>query len=112
MKAHIPEHTLIDYQFDLLSEEQINSVTAHLEECSECRQRLEAVNEKFAVLDVLKETHTAPAHIINDVLQNVKVDKAQHVFSFPRYRWIAYPLTAAAALIVAVLCGTADRTIL
>jgi hypothetical protein len=103
MKAHISEHTLIDYQFDLLSDEQNSSVAAHLEECSECRQRQEAVAGKFAALDVLKEEVTAPPHVINTVLERVKIDKAQNIFSFHRYRWITYPLTAAAALFVAAV---------
>ena len=55
MNQHLTEQQLIDYQFKLASEPDMNAAQTHLDDCEECRQRLQGLVRKFATLDLLRE---------------------------------------------------------
>ncbi len=54
MNEHLTEQQLIDCQFKLADEAGLNAARTHLDECAECRQRLEKLVRKFAALDLLR----------------------------------------------------------
>jgi hypothetical protein len=55
MNGHLTEQQLIDYQFTLASDAGMEQARTHLEQCEACRERLAALNRKFAALDLLRE---------------------------------------------------------
>jgi len=105
MERHLTERELIEYRFRLASDEQAGSGGEHLARCAECRQRLEALNRKFASLDLLREDVHASEELISQVLAQTKEPARPKVVPLFRRPWVG---AVAAVLVVgfAVLIGS------
>ena len=64
MKPHLTERQLIEYQFNLASQADVEQIAAHLEQCSDCRRRAEQLKRKFAALDLLRGEIEVPEDLI------------------------------------------------
>jgi hypothetical protein len=93
---HLTEDTLIQYQFDLLSESKRQKAAEHLEACAECRQALTALQEKFGVLDVLNAEETLPQELVAATVAGAQ--RPRSAGWKPALSW--RPLLAAAAVLV------------
>jgi hypothetical protein len=91
MKSHLPQDTLIQYQFDLLEEAQRHEAAAHLNECSLCRQKLEGVRRQFSTLDVLNnEDATLPDELIQKTLASLRQTKPMPTITpWTGFKWMA-----------------------
>ncbi len=110
MERHLTERELIEYRFRLASDEQTRSGGEHLARCADCREHLEALNRKFASLDLLHEDVHASEELISQVLAQTKDDGRRTMDDgrfIPRLwsRWVG---AVAAVLVVgiAVLIGS------
>ena len=104
MKPHLTEDMLIQYQFDLLTEEQANEARSHLDECSTCRQQMERLSAKFSALDLLADDADISDELIGRTIANSKKSKPigkRLLISTPQ--WFS---AAAAILIVGLLAAT------
>jgi hypothetical protein len=97
MENHLTENELIEYQFKLGSQEQQNASSEHLAGCAECRQRLEKLIKKFAVLDLLREDAHVSEELIAQVLEQAKQPARQKVVPLYKSPWMG----AVAAVLVA-----------
>ncbi len=70
MNQHLTEQQLIDYQFKLADAAGMNAAQAHLDECEECRQRLQKLVRKFATLDLLREEVEVPEGLLSKTVEN------------------------------------------
>jgi hypothetical protein len=100
MKAHLTERELIEYQFKLVPEARIGQAEQHLEACSECRQSLERMKNRFAALDLLR----ADVEISEDLISRVVEHAGRPVAT--KKIWLRGPVwigTAAAVLLMGSL---------
>ena len=67
MKGHLTEKELIEYQFKLASDTQTESITEHLQSCSQCSEHLEQLKKKFASLDLLHEDVGVTEELVSKV---------------------------------------------
>jgi len=110
MKRHLTERELIEYQFKLASDIQVEKTAEHLEECGECRGRLERLKRKFAALDLLREEVKVSDDLISQVAEQARSAQGAveaRVVWFKKLAWIG---TAAAVLVVALLLLVPDLT--
>jgi hypothetical protein len=70
MNQHLTEQQLIDYQFKLASEPDMNAARAHLDECEECRQSLQKLVRKFAALDLLHGEIDVSESLLSKTVEN------------------------------------------
>ena len=95
---HINEDTLIQYRFDLLEEDKRPAVKAHLDECRQCREHLEALTAKFSSLDLLGDEVEPSEVLVQKILRNNNRPATNTLWNK-----VQYYLSAAAVLIVAGL---------
>jgi hypothetical protein len=100
MNQHLTEQQLIDYQFKLASEPGMNAARTHLDECEECRQRLQKLVRKFATLDLLREGVEVPEGLLSKTVENAVQARPGRVI------WL-YRLPALGAVAAAVIVGAA-----
>jgi hypothetical protein len=100
MNQHLTEQQLIDYQFKLADAAGASAAQAHLDECDECRQRLEKLVRKFATLNLLRGEIEVSENLLSKTVENaVQVRPA-------RVMWL-YRLPAAGAIAAAIIVGAA-----
>ena len=78
--SHVTYDELIKYQFKLISGQEAEKIAAHLKECSDCRNQLEQIKQRFAALDVLRDDVTASESLISQAL--ARVDKKARIRKF------------------------------
>jgi hypothetical protein len=100
MKTHLTERELIEYQFRLAPEAQIEQALQHLEACSECRESLERLGRTFAALDLLREDAEVSEQLISKVVEGAGRPAAAKVVRLRGPVWIG---AAAAALLMGSL---------
>ncbi len=107
---HVNEDRLIQYAFDLLDTKQQKDTAAHLEQCADCRTKLEQIQKQFAALDVLKEDAALSEELIRQTLA-VKAERRKSpdgtvgnadIKTIPFYRKVWVEWTAAAAAVVLI----------
>ncbi|MBL7214041.1 MAG: DUF4139 domain-containing protein [Phycisphaerae bacterium] len=98
---HVNEDKLIQYAFDLLETEQQNEIARHLEQCPDCRTKMEQIQKQFAVLDVLNED----AALSEELIQQTLAQKAAGAKTIRFYRrlWVEWTAAAAAVLLICAL---------
>ena len=69
MKRHLTEKELIEYQFKLASDTQMNEAAEHIEGCGQCRENLEKLQRKYAALDLLGEKTEISEDLISSVTE-------------------------------------------
>jgi len=100
MKGHLTDKELIEYQFKLVSDAQMEDIAEHLEGCAQCREQLEQLKGKFAALDLLREDVEVSEDLISQVVEQAKQPVQPQVVSIWRTRWIR---AAAAVLMVGLM---------
>ena len=65
---HLNEDKLIQYAFDLAEPGDRENIQSHLDECGDCRDALEALKAKFAVMDTLAEEVPPSEELIQQTL--------------------------------------------
>ena len=100
MKDHLTERELIEYQFELVPDARLEKIAGHLQDCAQCRQRLEQLKRKFAALELLWEEIEPSDDLISRVLAEVSKPVRARAVSFRRPAWIG---AAAAVLLMASL---------
>jgi hypothetical protein len=100
MNQHLTEQQLINYQFKLADEPGMNAARTHLDECEECRQRLEKLVRKFATLDLLHDEIGVCDRLLSKTVENAVQARPARVM------WL-YRLPAAGAVAAAVIVGVA-----
>ncbi len=100
MNKHLTEQQLIDYQFKLADEADLNEARAHLERCAQCRQNLERLVRKFATLDLLRGEIKASEDLLGKTVENAT--KAHR----SRVLWL-YRVPVLGAVAAAVIVGAA-----
>lgn len=100
MKPHLTERQLIEYEFELAPDVQMEQIAGHLEDCPRCRQRLEQLKRKFAALELLREQLEPSEDLISRVVTQASEPVRARVVSFRRPAWIG---AAAAVLLMASL---------
>jgi len=98
MNRHLTEQQLIDYQFKLASDADMEQARAHLDQCEACRRRLAGLNRKFAALDLLRDEVKPSDALIARTVENAKAPRARVIplLSLP---WLG---ATAAAIVVGV----------
>lgn len=101
-KNHLTEKDLIEYQFKLASQEQIEKAAEHLKECEKCRRLNERLEAKFSSLELLREDPQLNEELVSRVLVNIKKSRRAKLKSrtFKIPAWIG---AAAAVLLVTSL---------
>jgi hypothetical protein len=97
MNRHLTEQELIEYQFKLASDVQMEDITGHLEDCTQCRGHLEKIQRKFASLDLLREEVKASDDLISSVVEHSRQTVQTRVTWFKQPAWLS---AAAAVLLV------------
>jgi hypothetical protein len=87
MENHLTENELIEYQFKLGSQEQQNTSRKHLAACTECQERLEKLNKKFAYLDLLREDAHVSEELISQVMAQAKEPARRKFVPFYKSHW-------------------------
>jgi hypothetical protein len=101
MKQHLPQDVLIQYQFDLLEEARHHEVTAHLEECGQCRQALEGVKRQFSALDVLDTEEALSDQLVQKTLASIHQSKEPGITG--RRVWVKWGAIAAGIVLAAAI---------
>ncbi len=107
MKGHLTEQELIEYQFKLASDIQMEEIAEHLKSCAQCREHLELLKKKFSSLDLLREDVRVSEHLISRIVEQAKQPAQPKVVSFWRPRWIS---AAAAVLVLGLMLVVAHLT--
>ena len=94
MISHLTEDQLIKYHFKLSDPAEIESIAAHLNDCSRCGEALEKLKTKFASLDLLAGKTGVSEDLIAKTLAGAKKTPRTKIMPLPV--WI----TAAAAVII------------
>ncbi len=78
---HLTERELIDYRFGLGRPELARRVEGHLEECAECRGKLEELKRRFAALDLLGAEEEVSEGLVAQVLAEARraVGRGRHL---------------------------------
>jgi hypothetical protein len=100
MKYHLTERELIEYQFKLASERQIQKISVHLKDCAQCQQSLGELKARFSALELVREELEPSEELISRVLAEVSRPMPAKVVSFGRPAWIG---AAAAVLLMGAL---------
>ena len=72
MKRHLTERELIECQFNLASDTRLKEIAGHLEGCAQCREHLEQLKRKFAVLALLREETKVSDDLISRVIEQAE----------------------------------------
>jgi len=96
MNRHLTERELIEYQFKLTSDRQMQGFAAHLDGCVQCQEALAQLNRRFAALELLCEDVMASEDLISKVVEHARQPVTPRVVAFSKYHWIG----AAAAVLV------------
>ena len=97
MNRHLKEQELIEFQFNLSSDEQRAEISGHLESCVQCRENLEKLQGKFGALDLLREEVKASNDLISSVVEQASQPVRASIISFRKPAWLG---AAAAVLLV------------
>ncbi|MCL5280828.1 MAG: hypothetical protein M1376_13080 [Planctomycetes bacterium] len=100
MNQHLTEQQLIDSQFKLADAAARNAAQAHLDECEECRRKLQTLARKFATLDLLRGEIEVSKDLLSKTVENAAQARPARVI------WL-YRLPAAGAVAAAVIVGVA-----
>jgi hypothetical protein len=100
MKRHLTEQELIEYQFKLATEAQMEEIADHLQDCVQCSERLEELERKFAALDLLREEPKVSEDLISQVIEQARKPVQAKVVPIRKRVWIA---AAAAVLLIGLL---------
>jgi len=100
MKRHLTERELIEYQFELASEQRKGEIAGHLQDCARCQTRLEQLKRKFEALELLREELEPSDDLISRVLAEVGKPVRARAVSLRRPAWIG---AAAAVLLMGSL---------
>lgn len=100
MNQHLPEQQLIDYQFKLADAAGMNAAQTHLDDCEECRQRLQGLVRKFATLDLLREDVGISEGLLSKTVESVVQARPGRAI------WLSR-LPALGAVAAAVMVGVA-----
>ncbi len=84
MNQHLTEQQLIDYQFKLASEPGASAAQAHLDECEECRQRLQKLVRKFATLDLLRGEIEVSEGLLSKTVENAVQNRSMGILPMCR----------------------------
>ncbi len=112
MNQHLTEQQLIDYQFKLADAAGMNAAQAHLDECEECRQRLQKLVRKFASLDLLREEVEVPEGLLSRTVENAtQAHRGRLIWLYrvPTLGAVAAALMAGAALLLVSRSGQDNR---
>ncbi len=101
-KNHLTEKDLIEYQFKLASQEQIEKAAKHLRECEKCRRLNERLEAKFSSLELLREEPQLNEELVSRVLVDIKTSRRAKLKS-RKFKTSAWMGAAAALLLVASL---------
>ncbi len=110
---HLNDDNLIQYAFNLLETKQQTEFSRHLEQCSDCREKLTRIQQQFASLDALGEDEILSEELIDKTLAvraerrespRAAADNAcrQSGDSRPRAftRWVEWTAAAAAVVLI------------
>jgi hypothetical protein len=110
---HLNDDNLIQYAFNLLETKQQTEFSRHLEQCSDCREKLTRIQQQFASLDALGEDEILSEELIDKTLAvraerrkspDAAADNAcrQSGDSRPRAftRWVEWTAAAAAVVLI------------
>ncbi len=109
MNNHLADRQILDARFKLCTDAQAYAVNAHLAECAECRNRADALKQKFASLDLLRGDARASEQLIAETLRQVRSEPEPKTVFLPRLGWLAGTAAAAALLLVIFLAGPLAR---
>ncbi|MHC4704825.1 MAG: DUF4139 domain-containing protein [Planctomycetota bacterium] len=111
MKAHLTERELIEYQFKLAPEAQIEQAEQHLEACRDCRESLERLKNRFAALDLLREEVEVSEQLISKAVEHAGKPAARRTIWLRGPAWIgaaAAVLLMGSLVLVSVLRGPTE----
>ncbi len=103
---HRTEQELIEYQFKLASDSQMGQIAEHLEKCSQCREHLEQLKQRFASLDLLCDQITVSDDLVARVVEEAGRPVQRKIIPFRKPVWIG---AAAAVLMAGLLLLLADN---
>jgi len=101
MRRHLTERELIEYRFNLASENRVKEIAAHLQECGDCSGRLEELNRKFSALDLLRGEVEVSEELISKALSRAEQPVRAKKVHLKKLFWIG--AAAAAFLVGAIL---------
>jgi hypothetical protein len=101
MKSHLTEDILIQYQFDLLDDAQRCEVSAHLDECGQCREKLERIRRQFSALNVLDNEAAVSDELIQKTIASIRQPKSLRPGA--RRPWMGWMAIAAGIVLAASL---------
>ena len=104
MNNHLTDRQILDARFKLCTDAQADAVNAHLAECADCRNRADALKQKFTSLDLLRGGTSASEQLIAETLRQVRNEPEPKTILLPRLGWLA-GTAAAAALVVVFFAG-------
>jgi hypothetical protein len=97
MKAHLTEQQLIEYQFKLASDVQVEEISGHLKDCAQCREHLERLQRKFSSLELLRDEIKASEELISRVVEQAEQPIKTRIVRFRKPAWLG---AVAAVLLV------------
>lgn len=103
---HIPIHKLSEYIDGILDAREKDEINVHLASCQECRKNVDQLNKMIAMLSAMN-TISLPKPFAVNTLSAIKKKNSRR----RNLRSIAGSLTAAAAVLFAVITFLPDSTI-
>ena len=97
MTEHLTEQELIDFAYELASEQAMQSARAHLAGCESCRGAMESLKRKFAALDLLRD-EIKPSPELIERAAHVAAVPPSGTISLPRYMFWFSGLAAAVVI--------------
>jgi hypothetical protein len=91
MNQHLTEQQLIDYQFKLADAAGASAAQAHLDECEQCRQRLQKLVRKFASLDLLRDEVEVSEGLLSKTVENAVGNRGMGILPMCRRAILALP---------------------
>ncbi len=107
MNQHLTEQQLIDYQFKLASEPDMEAARVHLDKCDQCRQKLRKLVRKFASLDLLRDEIGVSEDLLSKTVANATQARGMGILPMWRRAILPWRLPAAGAVAAAVIVGAA-----
>lgn len=99
------DELIAGYALCALSEDDERELEEHLRRSPEAREELAAFQETTAALAFGAEAKAPPPRLREQILEQVRPAPASNVVQFPRRRWLAPALGAAAAAAAGVAIG-------
>jgi hypothetical protein len=97
MNGHLTERQLIDYEFQLASEATTDQARRHLEQCADCRGRLEVLKRKLSALDLLGDDIRASEALVSRAVESAARAVRPRVLPLRQWPWLG---TVAAVVVV------------